>query len=92
MDWLFFTGKLPAGPVGRLISTASHARQIVFAEELTATRTFERIRAAHAGVERQRGQRIPDWAHRDVLYMLIGRGISIRLMKVWREPERRPSG
>ena len=71
VDWLFFTGKLPADPIGRLISTASHARQIVFADELTATRTFERIRAAHAGVERQRGQRIPDWAHRDVLYMLI---------------------
>jgi len=37
VDWLFFTGKLPADPVGRLISTASHARQIVFADELTAT-------------------------------------------------------
>ena len=71
VDWLFFTGKLPGDPVGRLISTASHARQIVFADEPTATRTFERIRAAHAGVERQRGKRIPDWAHRDVLYLLI---------------------
>ena len=37
VDWLFFTGKLPGFPVGRLISTASHARQIVFADEPTAT-------------------------------------------------------
>jgi uncharacterized protein (DUF2236 family) len=71
VDWLFFTGKLPADPIGRLFSTAAYAQQIVFADEPTASRTFERIRAAHQAVERQRGQAIPDWAHRDVLYMLI---------------------
>jgi uncharacterized protein (DUF2236 family) len=71
VDWLFFTGKLPSDPIGRLFATASYAQQIVFADELTATRAFERIRSAHEAVERQRGQSIPDWAHRDVLYMLI---------------------
>ncbi|HEX6095338.1 MAG TPA: oxygenase MpaB family protein [Thermoanaerobaculia bacterium] len=71
VDWLFFTGKLPRNPIGRLFSTAAYAQQIVFADEATASRAFGRIRGAHEAVERQRGQRIPDWAHRDVLYMLI---------------------
>ena len=71
VDWLFFTGKLPADPLGRLFATASYAQGIVFADQSTATRTLNGIRAAHEAVERQRGQAIPDWAHRDVLYMLI---------------------
>ena len=71
VDWLFFTGKVPGDPIGRLFATASYAQHIVFADELTASRTLDRIRAVHGAVERQRAQRIPDWAHRDVLYMLI---------------------
>jgi uncharacterized protein (DUF2236 family) len=71
VDWLFFTGKLPADPIGRLFSTAGYAQGIVFADSQTAARTLARIRAVHEAVERDRGQRIPDWAHRDVLYMLI---------------------
>jgi uncharacterized protein (DUF2236 family) len=71
VDWLFFTGKLPADPIGRLFATAGYAQHIVFADEATASRTLAGIRAVHEAVERRRGQRIPDWAHRDVLYMLI---------------------
>jgi uncharacterized protein (DUF2236 family) len=71
VDWLFFTGKLPADPIGRLFSTAGYAQHIVFADAATAARTLDRIRAVHEAVERDRDQRIPDWAHRDVLYMLI---------------------
>ena len=71
VDWLFFTGKLPGDPIGRLISTAGYAQQIVFADAATAARTLARIQAVHHGVERQRGKAIPDWAYRDVLYMLI---------------------
>jgi uncharacterized protein (DUF2236 family) len=71
VDWLFYTGKVPSDPIGRLFATASYAQQIVFADELTASCTLERIRKIHVAVERQRGQSIPDWAHRDVLYMLI---------------------
>ncbi len=71
VDWLFFTGKLPADPIGRLFSTAGYAQGIVFADAATAARTLARIRAVHQTVERERGQQIPDWAHRDVLYMLI---------------------
>ena len=71
VDWLFFTGKLPGDPIGRVFSTASFAADIVFADEPTAAATLARIRGIHQAVERERGGRIPDWAHRDVLYMLI---------------------
>lgn len=71
VDWLFFTGKLPRDPIGRLFATASYAQEIVFADKLSASRAFERINAIHGAVERQRGHAVPDWAYRDVLYMLI---------------------
>lgn len=71
VDWLFFTGELPRDPIGRLFSTASYSQHIVFADAATAARTLDRIRMIHEAVERERGERIPDWAHRDVLYMLI---------------------
>ena len=71
VDWLFFTGKIPNDPIGRLFSTVRYAQEIVFADEDTARRTLGRINAIHGAVERQRGQMIPGWAFRDVLYMLI---------------------
>ena len=71
VDWLFVTGDLPRDPIGRFFSTAAYARRIAFGTRQEAERAFASIRGAHAGVERQRGGRIPDWAHRDVLYMLI---------------------
>jgi hypothetical protein len=71
VDWLFFTGAIPADPIGRLFRTAAYAQDIVFASRATAEQTLARIRAAHDAVERSRGARIPDWAHRDVLYLLI---------------------
>jgi uncharacterized protein (DUF2236 family) len=71
VDWLFVTGDLPRDPIGRFFSTASYARRIAFGSRAEAERAFAAIRGAHAGVERERGGRIPDWAHRDVLYMLI---------------------
>jgi len=71
VDWLFFTGKIPGDPIGRLFSTVRYAQEIVFVNEETARRTLDRINAKHGLVERQRGQTIPDWAYRDVLYMLV---------------------
>ncbi len=71
VDWLFFTGKIPDDPIGRLFSTVRYAQEIVFADEETAGRTLEKINSIHGAVERQRGQAIPDWAFRDVLYMLV---------------------
>ena len=60
VDWLFFTGKLPGDPIGRLFSTAAYAQEIVFADASTASSTLDRIRAMHQAVEHQRGQRIPE--------------------------------
>ncbi|HEY0174652.1 MAG TPA: oxygenase MpaB family protein [Pyrinomonadaceae bacterium] len=71
VDWLFFTGKLPADPVGRLFSTVRYSQEIVFAKKGAAERTLAGINSIHGAVERQRGRSIPDWAFRDVLYMLI---------------------
>lgn len=71
VDWLFFTGSLPADPMARLFSTARFVKEIVFVDEAVAHRTMERIHRIHQAVEQERGERIPDWAHRDVLYLLI---------------------
>jgi uncharacterized protein (DUF2236 family) len=71
VDWLFFTGRLPADPLGRLFSTVSYARRIVFSGEAEALRTIDAMAHIHAGVEEKRGRPIPDWAYRDVLFMLI---------------------
>ncbi|MFD2603464.1 oxygenase MpaB family protein [Flavobacterium suzhouense] len=71
VDWLYFTGKLPSDPLGRLFSTVSYARTIVFAEHDAALRSIDKIAAIHKGVEQGRGFKIPDWAYRDVLFMLI---------------------
>jgi hypothetical protein len=71
VDWLFFTGRIPADPIGRLFSTVRYSQEILFADEDTAGRTLDLINATHHSVERRREQTIPDWAYRDVLYMLV---------------------
>src|SRR4030095_14228265 len=71
VDWLYYTGKLPADPIGRLFSTVVYARQIVFSEYKAALLAIDRITGIHSAIESSRQQRIPDWAYRDVLFMLI---------------------
>lgn len=71
VDWLYFTGKLPKDPLGRLFSTVKYARHIVFSENDAAYQAINAINNAHGHVESQRGKSIPDWAYKDVLYMLI---------------------
>lgn len=71
VDWLYFTGRLPADPLGRLFSTVDYARKIVFSPDLQAKKAIETMRQIHGAVEKNRGAVIPDWAYRDVLYMLI---------------------
>ena len=71
VDWLYFTGMLPRDPLGRLFSTVNYARKIVFSEYDEALRTIDTIAVIHKGVENKRGATIPDWAYRDVLFMLI---------------------
>lgn len=71
VDWLYFTGKLPADPLGRLFSTVSYARHIVFSSMEDALNTIDKISSIHANVEAARKDKIPDWSYRDVLFMLI---------------------
>jgi len=71
VDWLYFTGRLPSDPLGRLFSTVSYARKIIFAEYDQALKTIDGIASIHKVVEKNRGKSIPDWAYRDVLFMLI---------------------
>ncbi len=71
VDWLYFTGKLPADPLGRLFSTVRYARKIVFSSTEEANKVIDSMRQIHTTVEQSRGASIPDWAYRDVLFMLI---------------------
>jgi uncharacterized protein (DUF2236 family) len=71
VDWLYFTGRLPVDPLGRLFSTVSYARAIVFSEKQAALRAIDAMATIHSNVEAKRSQKIPDWAYRDVLFMLI---------------------
>jgi uncharacterized protein (DUF2236 family) len=76
VDWLYYTGKLPADPLDRLFSTVAYSRQIIFSEREAALRAIDQITAIHKSVETSRGTQIPDWAYRDVLFLLIDLSIS----------------
>lgn len=71
VDWLYFTGKLPSDPLGRLFSTVKYAKYIVFSSMDDANKSIDMLRQIHGTVEQNRGAVIPDWAYRDVLFMLI---------------------
>ncbi len=71
VDWLYFTGRLPADPLGRLFSTVSYASKIVFSSMDDAHKAIDTLQQIHGAVEQNRGASIPDWAYRDVLFMLI---------------------
>jgi hypothetical protein len=71
VDWLYFTGRLPADPLGRLFSTVDYARRIIFSEYEKAIRSIDQITSIHKGVEAARGAGIPASAYLEVLYMLI---------------------
>jgi uncharacterized protein (DUF2236 family) len=84
VDWLYFTGRLPADPLGRLFSTVVYARLIIFSPLDEANRYIDQITHIHKTVEQNRGAEIPGWAYRDVLFMLIW--YSIRSYEVLYDP------
>lgn len=71
VDWLYFTGRLPSDPLGRLFSTVTYARKIVFSSMDDANKAIDTMRMIHTAVENKRSAAIPAWAYRDVLFMLI---------------------
>ena len=76
VDWLYFTGRLPSDPLERLFSTVAYAGKIIFSPYEEGLAAIENITAIHKAVEEKRGKDIPQWAYRDVLYMLIYYSIS----------------
>jgi uncharacterized protein (DUF2236 family) len=76
VDWLYFTGRLPKDPLARMFSTVAYAHRILFMDEESALAAIRQINEIHHSVENQRGAKIPDWAYRDVLYLLIHYSIS----------------
>lgn len=44
VDWLYFTGKLPANPLGRLFSIVSYASKIVFSSMKDAHKAIDSLR------------------------------------------------
>lgn len=75
VDWLYFTGKLPKDPIGRMFSTVAYARAIIWMNEENAIQTISKMKQIHSNVENERKQQIPENAYRDVLYMLIDASI-----------------
>jgi hypothetical protein len=71
VDWLYFTGRLPSDPLGRLFSTVAYSRRILFSNYDGALRAIDQIMAIHKNVEVGRGMHIPNDAYLDVLYLLI---------------------
>lgn len=71
VDWLYFTGKLPSDPLGRLFSTVAYAKLIVFSPLDESNNSIDRLRKIHGNIEQNRGALIPDWAYRDVIFILI---------------------
>jgi uncharacterized protein (DUF2236 family) len=84
VDWLYFTGRLPADPLARLFSTVEYSSKIIFSEHDAALAAIDHITGIHKGVEAARGAQIPDWAYRDVLFMLID--YSIRSYELLERP------
>ena len=74
VDWLFFTKALPSEPILRFFETVRFAQTMVFGDEEMRAQAIQMVNGAHRRVERARGDNIPQWAHRDVLYMLIDYG------------------
>jgi hypothetical protein len=74
VDWLFFTGRLPGAPVERFFETVRFAQSVFFGDPAGATKAVERINSIHRRVEDARGEEIPQWAYRDMLFILIDYG------------------
>jgi uncharacterized protein (DUF2236 family) len=74
VDWLFFTGRLPEAPVERFFQTVRFAQRVFFGDPAQAAAAIEAINRIHRRVEEARGEEIPQWAYRDMLFILIDYG------------------
>jgi uncharacterized protein (DUF2236 family) len=74
VDWLFFTNRLPSAPIERFFETVGFAQRVFFGTYNQAAATIASIARIHHQVEEARGTPIPEWAYRDVLFLLIDYG------------------
>lgn len=75
VDWLFFTGALPDAPVERFFETVRFAQRVFCGDPAQAAQTMKTINQIHRHVEMARADLIPQWAYRDVLFILFDYGV-----------------
>src|SRR5581483_7811037 len=78
--WLFYTGKLPADPLGRFRDTLEYQRKLFFMPASQVSQVAKHIRGIHRQVEQKRSGeqgevRISDKAFFQVFSMLIEYGV-----------------
>jgi hypothetical protein len=59
VDWLYFTGRLPSDPLGRLFSTVAYARMIVFSGTPMQMRRLIRSQRSIRMLKKKEKQRSP---------------------------------
>ena len=69
VDWLFYTGRLPADPLARFLSTIDYLRRLIIADEGARKVQATKLKQLHQQLEDNRGQKIPAKSYRDVLCM-----------------------
>ncbi len=69
VDWLFYTGRLPADPIARFLSTIDYLRRLIIADKETRNLEATKLKQLHQQLETNRGQQIPATSYRDVLCM-----------------------
>ena len=69
VDWLFYTGRLPADPIARFLSTIDYLRQLMVADDETRNIQASNLKQLHLKLEEKRGCQIPPESYRDVLCM-----------------------
>lgn len=74
VDWMFWTRRLPDAPLERMLESVRFAQRVFCSDVASARAAIAKTNATHRRVEDQRGERIPEWAYRDMLYMFIDYG------------------
>jgi hypothetical protein len=74
VDWLFYTNRLPSSPIERFFETMEFAQRIFFGNHSKSAKAIHSINNIHTGVERSRGREIPQWAYKDVLFLILNYG------------------
>lgn len=75
VEWMFVMRRMPDAPLERMLASVRFARRVFCSDSFSARAAIAKTNDAHRRVEDQRGERIPEWAYRDMLYMFVDYGI-----------------